>query len=72
VDALLPDVQEAAISMGPAGRTSGQLQGGSRTGHRAQEVMPQGRGVLPDPHAGSAEALCACLQGPGDQRGWRT
>lgn len=46
VDAVLPDVQETALSVGAARWPSGQLQGGSRSGHSAEEDVPQGGAVL--------------------------
>lgn len=67
MDALLSNVQEAALSVGAAGRSPGQLQGGSRAGDRAEEAVPQGGGVLPGAHAGRAASVCARLQGSSDQ-----
>lgn len=46
VDAVLPDVQKAALPVGPARRPPGQLQGRPGPGHGAEEAVPQGGEVL--------------------------
>lgn len=45
MDAVHSDLQKATLSVGAAGRTPGQLQGRSRSGHRSKEAVPQ-RGVM--------------------------
>lgn len=46
MDAILSDVQEAALSVGAAGRPSGQLQGGTRSGNGSEEDVPEGGALL--------------------------
>lgn len=68
MDALLPDVQEATLPVGAAGRPSGQLQGGPRSGHGAEETVPQGGDVLSCADGRRAARLRARVPRPGEQR----
>lgn len=46
VDAVLPDVQEAAVPVGAAGRAPGQLQGRAGPGHHTEETQLAGGAVF--------------------------
>lgn len=46
VDAVLPDVQKAAVPVGSASGPPGQLQGRAGPGHGAEETVPQGGEML--------------------------
>jgi hypothetical protein len=45
MDAVLPNVQETKVSLGSAGRPSGQFQSRTRSRNGFEEVVPK-RGIL--------------------------
>lgn len=46
MDALLPDIQEAKVSLGSTGWSPGELQGWTGPGHDIEEAEPTRREVL--------------------------
>lgn len=46
MDAVLPDIQEAKVSLGSTGWSPGELQGWTGPGHDIEKVEPTRREVL--------------------------
>lgn len=59
MDALLPNVQKAAISMGAVGGPPGQLQGRSGPRHRPKETLPERGALLSGPNDRRNATICA-------------